>query len=297
MDLEKNYKKYVKFLKAYIKRDGLSEFLTWLDHSDAIEAPASTQYHMSIPGGFIQHSLNVFNRLIRLIIEEYGDIENCPYSKETIALVSLLHDISKVNFYEVSLRNVKNPQTGQWEHVPYYSVRDEYNRLIFGNHEENSVYMVNQFFKLSYEEALAIRWHGGCGTSNDPSSQGKMMEAYRMSTLALLLHFADMQATCIDENDACIKAKEDSKKEEEQDLKEEQNSIKDDKKEFNDNNSNEVNLDEDYYGPSQEDYDCEDYEDEYDEIEEDEYYVNDIEDDIVGQNFENSIDEIEGCPF
>lgn len=195
-DLEKNYRLYKKYLKAYIKRDGIDNFIKWLDTTDAIKAPASTKYHLSEPGGLIQHSLNVFNRLIRLINEEYGD--NCPYSKETIAFVSLFHDVSKINFYEVYLRNVKNDR-GQWEQVPTYSVREEDNRLVFGIHEENSVYILNQFFKMSYEEALAIRWHGGCGTSNDPSSQGKMMEAYKVSTLALLLHIADMQATCIDE--------------------------------------------------------------------------------------------------
>lgn len=195
-DLNKNYRLYKKYLKAYIKRDGIDNFIKWLDTTDAYNAPASTKYHLSEPGGLIQHSLNVFNRLIRLINDEYP--ENCPYSKETIAFVSLLHDVSKINFYEVYNRNVKN-SSGQWEQVPTYSVREENNRLIFGIHEENSVYILNQFFKLSYEEALAIRWHGGCGTSNDPSSQGKMMEAYKVSTLPLLLHIADMQATCIDE--------------------------------------------------------------------------------------------------
>lgn len=195
-DLNKNYRLYKKYLKAYIKRDGIDNFIKWLDTTDAYNAPASTKYHLSEPGGLIQHSLNVFNRLIRLINNEYP--ENCPYSKETITLVSLLHDVSKINFYEVYNRNVKN-SSGQWEQVPTYSVREEDNRLVFGIHEENSVYILNQFFKLSYEETLAIRWHGGCGTSNDPSSQGKMMEAYKVSTLSLLLHIADMQATCIDE--------------------------------------------------------------------------------------------------
>ena len=75
---------------------------------------------------------------------------------------------------------------------------------------------------MSYEEALAIRWHGGCGTSNDPSSQGKMMEAYKVSTLALLLHIADMQATCIDEvnvnsTEKVFENKEEDNKKEEKD--------------------------------------------------------------------------------
>lgn len=286
MDLEKNYRKYVKYLKAYIKRDGLDKLLTWLDHSDAIEAPASTQYHMSVPGGFIQHSLNVFNRLIRLIMEEYGDIENSPYSKETIALVSLLHDISKINFYEVSLRNVKNPQTGQWEHVPYFTVRTEENRLIFGTHEENSVYMLNQFFKLSYEEALAVRWHGGCGTSNDPSSQGKMMEAYRASTLALLLHFADMQATCIDEVERPVidDTGDNIDNKVEETKVENVNETEVNSHELNSltNTTQENKTDDQDKDALYEYYHMEDF---YDG------------DDLDGRDLENSIDEVGDCPF
>ncbi len=195
MNIEKNYKLYKKYLVSYIERDGIENFIKWLDNTDAWQAPASTKYHLCEKGGFIQHSLNVFNRMIRLITEEWGDIENCPYNKETIAFVSLLHDVSKIDFYDVYFKNVKD-EHGQWIQVPTYTVRDESSRLIYGEHEENSLYILRQFFNISYEEALAIRWHSGCTSDN---SLGKAMEAFRSSRLALLLHIADMQATCIDE--------------------------------------------------------------------------------------------------
>lgn len=270
-DLNRNYRLYKKYLKAYIKRDGLDNFIKWLDITDAYSAPASTKYHLSEPGGLIQHSLNVFNRLIRLINEEYGD--NCPYNKETIAFVALLHDVSKINFYEVYNRNVKN-SSGQWEQVPTYGVREEDNRLVFGIHEENSVYILNQFFKLSYEEALAIRWHGGCGTSNDPSSQGKMMEAYKVSTLSLLLHIADMQATCIDELIVEVKDNTDTVSE-----------TVDDK----DNNSNEEKeVDVPFT-----------YSDDSDDDKTSSYTVNKeyIDDSYDEQDFERTVEEVDDCPF
>lgn len=276
-DLNKNYRLYKKYLKAYIKRDGLDNFIKWLDATDAYSAPASTKYHLSEPGGLIQHSLNVFNRLIRLINEEY--VDNCPYSKETIAFVALLHDVSKINFYEVYNRNVKN-SSGQWEQVPTYGVREEDNRLVFGIHEENSVYILNQFFKLSYEETLAIRWHGGCGTSNDPSSQGKMMEAYKVSTLSLLLHIADMQATCIDELILEVKDNTDTISETVDDK--DNNSNKDN------NNNEEKEVDVPFT-----------YSDDSDDDKTSSYTVNReyIDDNYDKQDFEGTIEEVDDCPF
>lgn len=201
IDTEANYNLFKLYLTNFIVRDGIDKFIKWLDSSDAKIAPASTKYHLSCEGGCIQHSLNVFNRLISLIQLEYAGGE-CPYSNETIALVALCHDISKVNFYDIKYRNVKNNETGIWESVPYYTVKDSKNRFIFGTHSENSLYILRTFFKLSYEEELAILHHMGCFDTSELTAPARnMMDAYKTSKLALLLHTADMLATCIDELD------------------------------------------------------------------------------------------------
>lgn len=195
-----NYMRYKKFLTNYIKREGIDNFIKWLDTTDASIAPASTKYHLCEEGGLIQHSLNVFYRLIKLIKMEYGDIANSPYTQETIALVSLLHDISKVNYYQISERNVKNPETGVWEKVPYYSVREENDRLIFGSHSEDSYYIAKKFFDLTYDEELAILYHmGGLDTTTDSISLKNVICAFKRSPLATLLHVADLMATSKDE--------------------------------------------------------------------------------------------------
>lgn len=199
LDIERNYEKYRAYVSKYITRPGTDKFLAWLDKSDAKTAPASTKYHLSCEGGLIQHSLNVFTKLIQLTKMEYGD--DCPYSNETLALVALLHDISKINFYKIDSKNVKNEQ-GQWEKVPYYTVRDDDDRLIYGSHSENSVYMVKKFFNLSYEEELAILYHmGGMDTTEDKITSKNVIQAFKKSELALLLHTADMFATCIVDED------------------------------------------------------------------------------------------------
>lgn len=201
IDIDANYDLFKSYITNFITRDGVDRFIKWLDSSDAKTAPASTRYHLSCEGGYIQHSLNVFTRLISLIQLEYMDSE-CPYSNETIALVALCHDVSKINFYDIKYRNIKNSETGEWESVPYYNVRDAKNRFIFGTHSENSLYILRTFFKLSYEEELAILHHMGCFDTSELTAPAKnMMDAYKTSKLALLLHTADMLATCIDELD------------------------------------------------------------------------------------------------
>ena len=49
-----------KALLKSTKREGIENIITWLDESDFKFAPASTQYHNSVRGGLLAHSLNVY---------------------------------------------------------------------------------------------------------------------------------------------------------------------------------------------------------------------------------------------
>lgn len=198
-EIEENYNTFITLIRNNIKREGVENLLNWLAHKDLKTAPASTKFHMSCRGGLVKHSLNVYNRLKQLIKAEFPDMEKCPYTEETITLVSLLHDISKVNFYDLQMRNTKD-EKGNWVQVPYYSVKPVENRLIFGSHSMNSYYMLSTFFKLSYEEGLAILHHmGGTDPSEDTISVKNVFTAFEKSKLAVLLHIADLMATTIDE--------------------------------------------------------------------------------------------------
>lgn len=169
-----------------IKREGADALKDWLTKSDFFAAPASTRYHGSHPGGLLDHSLNVYHRLVHLV-DTCWPGEEKP-SDETIAIVSLLHDLCKVNFYSVEMRNRKN-EYGAWEQYPFYIVDDQ---LPYG-HGEKSVYIISGFMKLTREEAFAVRFHMG-----DYSDQNTN-KAFRMFPLALLLHQADEQASSFDD--------------------------------------------------------------------------------------------------
>ena len=182
-------KEFIKIYKENITREGSDKLLEFLEKSDFFTAPASTRYHGAYEGGLLRHSLNVYECLKEYLARErvqqkYG----LNVSNETAALVALLHDICKVNFYTVSTRNVKNDETGQWEKMPYYTIND---KLPYG-HGEKSVYMISGFMRLTREEAMAIRWHMGFSGIEDKNTIGRALE---MFPLAFALSVADMEAS------------------------------------------------------------------------------------------------------
>ena len=182
--------RFIEVFKSKIKREGADKLLEFIcsASSDFFTAPASARYHSSYEGGLCEHSLNVYDCLCEYLNrpvakEKYG----LNYSDETIAIVSLLHDICKMNVYKTSYRNVKNEQ-GQWEKVPYFEFDDS---LPYG-HGEKSVYMITPFMKLTREEAFAIRYHMGFSGPEDANQVGRALE---MFPLAFALCVADMEAS------------------------------------------------------------------------------------------------------
>ena len=192
--------RFVELYQQLITRPGADKLLAWLETTDFFEAPASTRFHLSRPGGLVEHSIHVYHRLHDLLVSERQNRENEPFielsdsEEETIAICGLLHDICKANFYAVEMRNRKNEQ-GQWEKYPFYVVNDQ---LPYG-HGEKSVYIISGFMKLTREEAMAIRWHMGFSDNDFRAGGFSVGIAFEKFPLALLTHMADLQATDLDE--------------------------------------------------------------------------------------------------
>ena len=182
-----------EFIKIYtenIKREGADKLLNYLtsDSCDFFTAPASTRFHSAYSGGLLDHSLNVYYCLKDYmerprVKEKYG----LTASDETLAIVSLLHDLCKINCYIPSTRNVKDAK-GVWHTVPSYTFDDE---LPYG-HGEKSVYIISGYMRLTREEAFAIRYHMGFSGNEDKLSVGNAFEKF---PLAFALSTADMEAT------------------------------------------------------------------------------------------------------
>lgn len=178
--------KFIKVCKEDIHREGLNELLTWLDRSDFYIAPASSRFHGNYEGGLLEHSLNVRDTLLKLCeIYDYG------YSKETLSIVSLFHDICKANFYKKEKRNVKDQKTSQWIEKDVWTI-DE--KVPLG-HGEKSCIILQSFMKITLDELLAIRWHMGGFDSAVKGGDYGLSKAQDESKLVTLLHIADSIAS------------------------------------------------------------------------------------------------------
>ena len=166
-----------------IKRPGITKLLEWLDASDFYTAPASTKFHGSYPGGLLDHSLNVYDEFQKL-----QSIYKLPCSEETCAIITLFHDLCKVNTYTTEKRNRKN-DAGQWESYDAYTFNEKF---CYGGHGSKSVFILQNYIKLTAEEAVAINCHMG-------AYEGDVSKAYEQFHLAWLLHVADEAATYLTE--------------------------------------------------------------------------------------------------
>ena len=180
---------FINLCREHIHRDGIENLLSWLERSDFFEAPASTRFHGSYSGGLVEHSLNVYNEMKRLIAV-YPEISA---SEETLAIITLFHDLCKVNTYKVEQRNRKN-EHGVWESYDVFTFEEKF---CFGGHGSKSMFLANNFIKLTPEEAVAINCHMGFSDATNINSVSSAFENY---PLAWLLHVADSSAAYILEN-------------------------------------------------------------------------------------------------
>lgn len=179
--------KFKETFRSIIKRPGAGDLLKHLELMGFFEAPASTKYHGAYPGGLVEHSNNVFRRLVWLNADEKQKGKQ-SYSAEHIAVVALLHDICKAQSYKL-----ERTATGQ----QYVYAGDA---LPVG-HGEKSVIMIQPFMDLDPMEIIAIRWHMGAYDAAARSDLRELDTAFKQCKLAAMLHLADMTATHLDERE------------------------------------------------------------------------------------------------
>ena len=186
-----NKERFIEIYKKNITREGADKLLDYLlsPASDFFVAPASARFHSSYEGGLLDHSLNVYDCLVEYLDSHAAkDTFGFSYSDESIAIVSLLHDLCKVNIYKKGFRNVKD-EKGQWQRVDTFEYDDQ---LPYG-HGEKSVYIISGYMKLTREEAFAIRYH--MGYSSEREDPRNVSAAFEMFPLAFAVHVADSEAT------------------------------------------------------------------------------------------------------
>lgn len=206
MNNEENIKKFEELFSG-IKRSGAERILNYIRQSDFYTAPASTKYHLSVKGGLLQHSLDVYDALQAEKKNPIWGKALEKVSEESLLIVSLLHDLCKTYYYAEGTKNqktydpevvasadrksVKKDSMGEfvWETVPCYTVENKYPL----GHGSRSVIFIMKMMPLTMEETTAIYWH--MGAYCDQGQWIELREAYKKYPLALALHHADMVAT------------------------------------------------------------------------------------------------------
>ena len=153
-----NVKRFKKIVTENIERDGIDNLLEWVEHeTDFFTAPASTRYHGSYEGGLVEHSLNVYDRLVWEMENTVGAGWQEIYSPESIAIIALFHDLCKIDRYVITEKWRKD-ENGDWEAYEAYEYNKEKAEM---GHGAQSVFYLQKFIQLTELEAQAIFWHMG----------------------------------------------------------------------------------------------------------------------------------------
>lgn len=193
-------KEQIKELLLETRREGMESLISGIEENGFFEAPCSGQYHLSCEGGLAEHSLNVYKVMDNLALDIYRE----SYSKirKSIIICALLHDLGKMgqfgkpNYVPNMLKGRPtkanpNPEPKQSETKPFKTNPE----LMYIDHEIRSIVIANEYIELTEEEQQAILWHNGLYGPFKYEIQGKETPLY------LLLHFADMWASRVIENE------------------------------------------------------------------------------------------------
>ena len=165
-------------LQLVERKSEFDDFANFLERETSwLSAPASTRFHLAMPGGLLEHSLNVAETMLKL-----KEILAPELSSESCVLVALFHDLGKVG---MPGKPYYLPNPSRW-HVDNRGIAFIVNRdLVHLDVPTRSLFLLAPYISLSDEEAQAIRYHDG---QHVPENQSV---AHRESKLTLLLQYAD----------------------------------------------------------------------------------------------------------
>lgn len=171
--------------------------LDFLSDSDFYEAPFTTEYQYSYPGGLAEYSLNVFENL-KVLVDSFKLTE--AYHWQSLCVVGLFHALSKVNYYESYVKNEKvyspsgskydNMGNFDWVSKQAFKVKDAKDRYTAGELGFTSYMILSRFIPLNDEEIMSIV-HYNCGMDNGHSTKD-IFEILKSYPLVALLHSATM---------------------------------------------------------------------------------------------------------
>ncbi len=154
-----------------VKRLGMNDLIKYLEESDFFDAPASTRYHYAFKGGLVKHCWSVFETFKKL-----QKMTGLDIPKDAMIILSLLHDVVKINFYDKK--------------------RNKYvtNKSAPKGHGSVSIERIEKFIKLTDIEKHAIKYHMGMYMCMDYCKECDIIDvvtAFNNQKISKLFHIAD----------------------------------------------------------------------------------------------------------
>ena len=182
-----------------VDRGNLDKVVESLEKIGFFDSPASAKHHLAEPGGLVKHSLNVYRQALAIAkaqSELDPEVEK-RLPKDSLAIVSLLHDVCKAGVYKEELKHRKNSD-GRWE--DYIGYTADYSSQPLGHGEKSVIRLLRMGLNLTNDEILAIRWHmGGWDLADSYEAKGNFSSACERCPLLSVLIAADELATRITE--------------------------------------------------------------------------------------------------
>lgn len=157
------------------------DMIDWLITNGWFAAPASTKYHGNYEGGLLKHSASVMKFLVQLTKDNALSWKDprSPY------IVGMFHDLCKIDQYRIdNSTSYFVGESARWEYNP--------DTLLKG-HGNKSVMLLSQFYTLTEEEIMCIRYHMGAFTGK--AEWNDYIRAVRRYPNVLWTHQADMLAS------------------------------------------------------------------------------------------------------
>ena len=201
---------FLTYLDLHAGNRDTSSLKKWLiNNTDFFSAPASTKFHGAYYGGLCEHSLNVYN-IAKKLYNVYDPEMLMPQLYDALCLAALLHDVCKIDCYKTTTRNVKK-YINSTENVKRENIREDAGgkyvwdveqgyafdeKHKYGGHGSKSVFLVMQYFPLTFVEASAINCHMGAW-ADSKIAQCNCSPVYEVNSVAFLLHIADEWSTFV----------------------------------------------------------------------------------------------------
>ena len=178
-------------------REGVEDLLAYMEEHGFYSAPASSRYHLHVPGGLAQHTVNVLHAADKIAVALIGGKNMTDELRNSIGIVCICHDVGKMGDFKKSYYtdNILKTTGKRSDSSPYKRNPELYD---FG-HASTSALICRMFIDFTPEEQVAVMCHDGY---EDPVSAAMLRQIGTDSIppLLMILHWADMWAAHVIED-------------------------------------------------------------------------------------------------